>query len=105
MSVYDDIVKGLEEAIEYEKGNLKGVRTSLVDIAALPKLNGSQIKTIRMSQHLSQAAFSSVLGVSKKTVEAWESGKNTPSGPAQRMLSLMLQDESFLEDNKIVSRG
>ena len=38
---------------------------------------------------MSQKAFAGYLGVSPKTVEAWEAGTNQPSGAASRLLSMM----------------
>ena len=51
---------------------------------------------------LSQAAFAMAMGVNVKTVEAWEADKNVPSGPVQRLLSLIIEDEQILEKNHIV---
>ena len=38
---------------------------------------------------MTQAVFASYMGVSKKTVEAWESGKTHPTGPACRLLNIL----------------
>jgi putative transcriptional regulator len=35
------------------------------------------------------------MGVSVKTVEAWEKGTNKPIGTARRMLSLLQQDDTL----------
>ena len=35
---------------------------------------------------MTQNLFAQTLGVSVKTVEAWEANKNIPQGPAQRIL-------------------
>jgi putative transcriptional regulator len=40
--------------------------------------------------------------VSKKTVEAWESGRNEPQGPAQRILMLLEKDNKFLEKYELI---
>ncbi len=45
---------------------------------------------------LTQHSFALVMGVSIKTVEAWESGKNVPQGPAQRMLDILSKEENAL---------
>ncbi|MCP4219220.1 MAG: helix-turn-helix domain-containing protein, partial [bacterium] len=52
---------------------------------------------------LSQATFARVIGVSKKTVEAWESGRNDPQGPAQRILMFLEKDSSFLERYQLIT--
>ncbi|MEQ8223029.1 MAG: helix-turn-helix domain-containing protein [Candidatus Eremiobacterota bacterium] len=98
MSIYDSITKSLNEAIDYEKGNLKNVRRRFVKIAPLPDYRGSEIKEIREKLNLTQLLFANICGVSKKTVEAWESGRNIPHGPAQRMLDLLSKNNSMVEE-------
>ena len=104
MRMFDDVVKGLHEAIDYEKGKLKDVRVDRVCVAQIPRFEGEKIKSIRIKQKMTQAVFSSVLGVSPKTVEAWESGRNIPNGPAQRMLYLLDRDEALVERYDILTR-
>lgn len=89
MNAYSSIIKGLQEAIEYEKGNLKGVKRHVVTVKPLTIYKAKEIKKIRTKLDLSQLAFANIIGVSKKSVEAWEAGKNIPQGPAQRMLELL----------------
>jgi len=103
MGVYDSIIKGLNEAIQYEKGVLKATKSRHIYIADLPQYHGTKIREIRMKQNMTQKLLAAVLGVSIKTVEAWESGKNIPEGPAQRLLNLIDKDEKFLEKYDIMS--
>lgn len=53
-------------------------------------------KKIRTSTGMSQKIFASYMGVSDKTVEAWEAGTNHPSGAASRLLSMMEIDEDLI---------
>ncbi len=94
MGVYDDIKLGLEQAIEYEKGTLKAKRTKM-SIAPVAKFSAQEIKEIRHKTGLSQAMFAKYMGVSVKTVEAWEAGRNHPDGAASRLLSLTKSNSSF----------
>ena len=103
MSVYESIMQGLNEAIDYEKGNVKA-RTETLSVAPLPNIESNDVKNIRLSLNMTQVVFAKVIGVSVKTVEAWESGINTPSGIARRMLSLLKADPSLPEKYKILSR-
>jgi len=98
MSIYESIAKGLNEALEYEKGNLKGVRRKFIKINPLPNYKGKEIKKIRDKLQLTQVLFANICGVSKKTVEAWENGKNTPRGPAQRMLDILNKNKKIVEE-------
>jgi putative transcriptional regulator len=101
--VYSSIIKGLNEAIDYEKGtHIKGIKRRKVTISPLPHYSSLKIKEIRNKLNLSQSTFATILGVSIKTVEAWESGKNIPQGPAQRMLGLLEKDNNLLKKYKII---
>ena len=101
--IYSSIIKGLNEAINYEKGkSVHGLKRSKISIAPIPKYNSSKIKEIRNKLKLSQSTFANILGVSIKTVEAWESGRNIPQGPAQRILFLIEKDNNLLKKYKII---
>ena len=94
MSVFEDIKSGLNEAIEYEKGNIKA-STKTITIVPLEEFSPSEIKTIRKNAGMTQRLFAEFLGVSLKTVEAWESGRNRPNGTACRLLSLTKDNPQF----------
>ena len=102
MSVFDEIKTGLNEAIEYEKGNLKA-KTRTLSIEPVGVFTSSEIKSIRNSTGLTQKLFAKYMGVSVKTVEAWEAGRNHPDGAACRLLSLTKKDPSFPVNSGIVS--
>ena len=97
MDVYSSIKKGLQEAIEYEKGNLKGVKRHVITVKPLTVYKAKEIKKVRTNLELSQSAFANIIGVSKKAVEAWESGKNVPQGPAQRIIELLDKDPAIAD--------
>jgi len=98
----DSIMTGLNESLKYSKGNLPNVKKRKVSITPIPIYDASKIKKIRKSLNLTQMIFAEALGVSIKTVEAWESGRNRPQGPASRVLQLLEMDTSLLEDHKIL---
>ena len=95
MSVYDGIMKGLEEALEHARGERK-LRTRRVSITPLKEFTPDDIKSIRRTLGLTQAVFAGAIGVSPKTVEAWESGRNKPEGPARRILAMAQNDPEVL---------
>jgi putative transcriptional regulator len=96
--LFDSLNKGLNEAISFSKGdsNIKLKQTS-ISIPKLPNFKGKDIKNIRVKLHLTQSIFANTLGVSEKTVEAWESGRNVPQGPAQRMLFVLKNNSNALD--------
>lgn len=101
MSVYESIVKGLNEAIEYEKGNEKARITSCT-VAPVPTFSADEIKTLRKELNMTQSTFAAVMGVSCKTVEAWEAGTNVPLGTARRMLGMLKSDNTIPQKYNIV---
>ena len=102
-NIFENIVSGLNDAISYErKGVPKGIRTRRVTIAPVPHYGATTVKSIRNMLGLSQIAFAEALGVSKKTVEAWEAGTNVPQGPAQRILELLQKEHNLLEKHEIL---
>ena len=91
-SLFDDLCEGLQEAIDYEKGIGKAKKTAFV-ITPVTKYSNSQIKSIRNKAGMTQTVFANYMGVSKKTVEAWELGRTHPTGPACRLLSILDKGE------------
>ena len=84
---YESLKRGLEEAIEYSKGNLKR-RSFKVVFEPVPEYSPEDIKRIRTEAKMTQIGFAGFLGVTTKAVEAWENGRNKPSGPARRLMSI-----------------
>ncbi len=102
MNVFGDIKLGLEQAIEYEKGNLKA-RTKKLSITPLDTFSSDEIKAIRNQTGLTQNMFAKFMGVSVKTVEAWEAGRNQPDGAARRLLAMTKENPNFPVASGIVN--
>lgn len=103
MGVFDEIKTGIEQAIEYEKGTLKAKKTML-SISPIDCFSAKEIKEIRNHTGMTQVLFAKYMGVSVKTVEAWESGRNRPEGAACRLLAITKADPSFPQKSGIVTR-
>lgn len=102
MGVYESIIKGLNEAVDYEKG-IENARVTKCTVNPAANFNSSEIKEIRLSLGMTQATFAEVMGVSQKAVEAWEAGTNKPSGSARRFLSVIKMEPSMLAKCDIIS--
>lgn len=92
-SLYNDLVQGLNEAIDYERG--KGtarVRTYM--ILPVKEYSGSEIRSIRMKAGMTQKVMAGYMGVSQKTIEAWECERTHPTGPACRLLDFLASNEN-----------
>ena len=71
----------------------------------MPDISAEDIKAIRKKLGFTQAVFAAVIGVSTKTVEAWETGTNQPIGPARRMISLIQFDPEILHSYDFVNEN
>lgn len=88
-SVYESIMAGLNEAVEDAQTPEKTLKRRVVSVIPVKEYSAKEVQTIRKSTGFSQKLFASYMGVSDKTVEAWEAGINHPSGAASRILSMM----------------
>jgi len=95
MSVYESIMQGLTEAVDYQQGKTSARKTRLT-IKPVSSFDTEDIKQIRQKTGLSQVVFAGSLGVSPKTVEAWENGRNKPEGASRRLLEIVRDDPGFL---------
>ncbi len=95
MSVYESIVQGLTEAEQYQQGNIS-VRKTKLTIKPVETFSTDDIKQIRKKTGLSQVSFAGTIGVSPKTIEAWENGRNKPEGAARRLLEVIRDDPNFI---------
>ena len=99
---FESIMNGLNESLA--KGDTSKARKMSVTVAELPQYHDKEIKQIREDLNLTQKNFAFVLGVSPKTVEAWESGRNIPQGTAQRFLQVLRTGgKKLLQDYNVVA--
>jgi putative transcriptional regulator len=96
MNAYKSIMQGLTEAVGYQQGKVKARKVKLT-IKPVNTFNNDEIKRIRQGTGLSQVMFAGSLGVSPKTVEAWENGRNKPEGATLRLLEIVRDEPGFLK--------
>lgn len=89
---FTGIMDGLQEALAYSKG--KAAADTFVRKRSLPSVNVAEIRT---SLGMTQKVFAELLGVSPRTVEAWESGKSTPTPTAKKLMFLIGEDHSLVQ--------
>lgn len=91
-----DLTATLEETLDeitaYQHG--EEVPGLVVHERTLPDVDAVQI---RKSLSMTQRAFAAVLGVSCRTVEAWESGRSNPTPTARKLLYLIQEDHSLVQ--------
>lgn len=101
--VYKSIMAGLNEAIEDARSEKKKLKRRVVTVTPVKKYQPDEVKKIRKTVGMTQKIFAGYLGVSDKTVEAWESGTNHPSGAASRLLNMMEINENLVEEFPFVT--
>lgn len=73
---------------EIKNGN--GKRRTIEDV--------EDVRYVRDELHLSQAAFSSLMGISLRTLQEWEQGRRKPRGPAISLLRIAHKHpEAFID--------
>ena len=97
-SVYESIMAGLNEAVEDAKSKESKLTRSRVTVIPVKAYQAEEAKRIRKSTEMYQKTFASYIGVSDKTIEAWEAGTNHPSGAASRILSMMEMNKNLIEE-------
>ena len=100
-SLFEDLKEGLQEAIDFEKGNGKAKTTTYI-IDPVRSYSNVEIKAVRNKAGMTQAVFANYLGVSKKTVEAWELGRTHPTGPANILIEML--DSGNIDNLAYISR-
>jgi len=81
---FDSIKQGLDEALEFSKGNLTK--------AVVHKYGPVDVKNIRAKTGMSQNEFASAFGISVSTLRHWERGDRRPQGPALVLLNVVAKE-------------
>ena len=106
MSIYSESLEELERFVNDEnyRKTLKARTRQFKSIEPIKEYSGKEIKEIREKSHFTQAYLGEILGVSVKTIQAWEGETNKPSGAAKRMLQIIEKNPAILEELEIISK-
>ncbi|KEQ11271.1 DNA-binding protein [Endozoicomonas montiporae] len=83
-NVFDDIMQGLNEAVEFTQGKQTG--------AIIHDVSPLDVKDIRQQLHMTQEEFAQAVGVKLPTLRHWERGDRKPNGPARVLLNLLARE-------------
>ena len=89
--MFNALNESLNQVLDSKKGKTQNKTISRK--ASLPVIN---VSDIRSSLNMTQKAFAALLGVSPRTVEAWECGRSTPTPTAKKLIYLISQDKSVI---------
>jgi len=90
---FSGIMSGLEEALAFESGTAKAA--TIARKRNLPTVDSVEV---RKRLNMTQKEFARVLGVSSRTVEAWEIGRSTPTPTARNLLYLISKNPSLASE-------
>jgi putative transcriptional regulator len=80
--LFEQLKQSLQEAGQIRRGTLKPSRTFTVNPEA-------DISKIRSKLGFSQSKFATILGISADTLQNWEQGRRSPTGPAKVLLKII----------------
>ncbi len=87
--LFEELKQSLREANLIKRGQLKPGRVFRVN----PESN---IVRVRSKLGLSQSKFAAILGISPDTLQNWEQGRRTPTGPAKVLLRIAAKHPEVL---------
>ena len=96
-NVHDETLEELREISERGIGHLRRRTREYTPVAPVIKYSPQEIKELREKLQFTQTYFGEFLGVSLKTIQAWESGTNKPNGAALRIFQVLKKDPSALD--------
>lgn len=86
------ILEGLEDALEYARGSRERSRTHHI---AIPQ--HIDVKEVREHLHMSQQEFAENFGFSIHSIRNWEQGKRHPKGPARILLTVIAKNPQAVQ--------
>ncbi|MBQ9664383.1 MAG: helix-turn-helix domain-containing protein [Oscillospiraceae bacterium] len=92
MDFFGELMDSLTEALAHSKG--QAAAATFTRKRSLPDVDVSRT---RKTLHMTQKGFADVLGVSCRTVEAWESGRSSPTPTAKKLIYLIDQDNTLVQ--------
>jgi putative transcriptional regulator len=97
--LFEDLKESAGQMTAHIQGKeVLGITSSTVVIKPVPTHTVGDIKRIRVRLGASQGALAAILGVTKKTVEAWEAGTNIPTKPVMRLVQLLTSRSDLLSE-------
>jgi len=95
---FEKLITGIEQVIEQKNGKriLRTTTRRRYCFTPLREYDASRIRSIRTTNQLSQNDLADLIGVKKKTIQAWEASRNIPNGAASRLLSVLEDDPGII---------
>ena len=82
--LFNELLASVEEMGKIRRGTKRASRRTTV--------TELKVEVVREQTGLSQTRFARLIGVSKRTLENWEQGRRSPTGPARALLKIVAKD-------------
>ena len=92
MDFFSEIMDSLTEALAASKGQAAADTFTRKRSLLVVDICGT-----RKSLNMTQKGFADMLGVSRRTVEAWESGRTSPTPTAKKLIYLISEDKNLAQ--------
>ena len=96
-NIHDETLAELIEVAEKGIGNLRKRTRTLLPVSPVVHYTPEEIKELRIRLQFTQTYFGELMGVSLKTIQAWEAGTNRPNGTALRVFQVLSKDPHAFE--------
>ena len=93
---FEKLVESLREGGSILRGKSAPSRSFVVD--------RQEVRQIRENLSVSQDDFAALMGVSVNTVQNWEQGRRTPTGPARVLLTIVQHQPDILTEPWFAAR-
>ena len=103
-TVFNDLKSSLSEVKDFVEGKAQ-LKKRVLSIKPVPHYKAKDIVRIRNKIGAPQVVFAEILGTHRRTIEAWESGQNSPSGAAARLLQILDEKTDLAENYLYASRA
>lgn len=100
---FAEFLESAHQALEHARGK-RELRTTMLPPPP-PPMDAREVKRLRARLKASQAVFAHYLNVSTKLVQAWESARRTPDGPALLLLRLAERNPAVLLASQRLAAG
>ena len=88
-------LKHFTEVLESGEDIRRHFRVTQLSRSSSHRYDAKQVKQTRKLIHAEIGTFASLLGVSPRTVRAWERGLSHPQGPASRFMDEIQRDPEY----------
>jgi putative transcriptional regulator len=103
LNLGDLLIQSMTEIRDHLRGEPGKLTIKTVEIPDPPHFDAKAVHRLRDRLELSQGLFAKLLGVSRKLVEAWETGTRVPSPMARRLLEAVGRNPSVYVKRKVVA--